>query len=205
MTKRLMIMAAGTGGHIFPGIAIAQTMRARGWEVSWLGTAHGMETDLVPKAGIAMDSIDFAGLRGKGLGHTVKGAFKMLNSFLACRRILASRKPDVVLGMGGYVTVPGGLMARLRGVPLALVNADAALLLSNKTLAPIAQRVLCGCPGDFGTAAGKAVGPGNPVRRQLRVPLSQSRHQPHRRRGQRPQRPRRSPSHRPARVVDVLR
>ncbi|MBQ5941193.1 undecaprenyldiphospho-muramoylpentapeptide beta-N-acetylglucosaminyltransferase [Massilia sp. AB1] len=162
-----MIMAAGTGGHIFPGIAIAQTMRARGWEVSWLGTAHGMETDLVPKAGIPMDSIDFAGLRGKGLGHTVKGAFKMLNAFLSCRRILAQRKPDVVLGMGGYVTVPGGLMARMRGVPLALVNADAALLLSNKTLAPMADRVLFGFPADFGKAADRAVVTGNPVRQAI--------------------------------------
>ncbi|MEH6435339.1 undecaprenyldiphospho-muramoylpentapeptide beta-N-acetylglucosaminyltransferase [Massilia sp. DD77] len=165
--KKLMIMAAGTGGHIFPGIAIAQTMRARGWEVSWLGTAHGMETELVPKAGIPMDSIDFAGLRGKGLGHTVKGAFKMLGAFLSCRRILARRKPDVVLGMGGYVTVPGGLMARLRGVPLALVNADAALLLSNKTLAPMADRVLFGFPADFGKAADRAVVTGNPVRQAI--------------------------------------
>ena len=88
--KRLMIMAAGTGGHIFPGIAIAQTMRARGWEVSWLGTAHGMETELVPKAGIPMDSIDFAGLRGKGLGHTIKGAFKMLGALSLAADILAS-------------------------------------------------------------------------------------------------------------------
>ncbi|RZA28580.1 MAG: UDP-N-acetylglucosamine--N-acetylmuramyl-(pentapeptide) pyrophosphoryl-undecaprenol N-acetylglucosamine transferase, partial [Lysobacteraceae bacterium] len=159
--KKLMIMAAGTGGHIFPGIAIAQTMRARGWDVSWLGTAHGMETDLVPKAGIPMDSIDFAGLRGKGLMHTVSGAFKMAASFLACRRILGRRKPDVVLGMGGYVTVPGGMMARTRGIPLALVNADAALLLSNKTLAPLAGRVLFGFPADFGKAAGKAVVTGN--------------------------------------------
>ncbi|MGG7603776.1 undecaprenyldiphospho-muramoylpentapeptide beta-N-acetylglucosaminyltransferase [Massilia sp. BKSP1R2A-1] len=165
--KKLMIMAAGTGGHIFPGIAIAQTMRARGWEVSWLGTAHGMETDLVPKAGIPMDSIDFAGLRGKGLKHTITGAFKMLGSFVSCRRYLAKRAPSVVLGMGGYVTVPGGMMARSRGVPLALVNADAALLLSNKTLAPIAQRVLFGFPADFGKAAGKAVVTGNPVRQQI--------------------------------------
>ena len=112
MTKKLMIMAAGTGGHIFPGIAIAQTMRARGWEVSWLGTAHGMETELVPKAGIDMDTIDFAGLRGKGLAHTIKGAFKMAAAFATCRRYLAARRPDVVLGMGGYVTVPGGVMAR---------------------------------------------------------------------------------------------
>ncbi|MEX5746440.1 undecaprenyldiphospho-muramoylpentapeptide beta-N-acetylglucosaminyltransferase [Massilia sp. X63] len=165
--KKLMIMAAGTGGHIFPGIAIAQTMRARGWEVSWLGTAHGMEKELVPKAGIPMDSIDFAGLRGKGIGHTITGAFKMAASFLAVRRYLGQRKPDVVLGMGGYVTVPGGMMARTRGVPLALVNADAALLLSNKTLAPIAQRVLFGFPADFGRAAGKAVVTGNPVRQQI--------------------------------------
>jgi UDP-N-acetylglucosamine--N-acetylmuramyl-(pentapeptide) pyrophosphoryl-undecaprenol N-acetylglucosamine transferase len=167
MTKRLMIMAAGTGGHIFPGIAIAQTMRARGWEVSWLGTAHGMETELVPKAGIPMDTIDFAGLRGKGLGHTVKGAFKMAASFITCRRYLGNRRPDVVLGMGGYVTVPGGLTARSRGIPLALVNADAALLLSNKTLAPVAQRVLFGFPADFGKAADKAVVTGNPVRQQI--------------------------------------
>ncbi|MGH8853436.1 MAG: undecaprenyldiphospho-muramoylpentapeptide beta-N-acetylglucosaminyltransferase [Telluria sp.] len=175
-SKRLLIMAAGTGGHIFPGIAIAQTMRARGWEVSWLGTAHGMETELVPKAGIAMDSIDFAGLRGKGLAHTVKGVFKMAASFLACRRIIGRRQPDVVLGMGGYVTVPGGMMARSRGVPLALINADAALLLSNKTLAPIAQRVLFGFPADFGKAAGKAVVTGNPVRQQiLDLPLPAAR------------------------------
>jgi len=167
MTKRLMIMAAGTGGHIFPGIAIAQTMRARGWDVSWLGTAHGMEGEIVPKHGIAMDTIDFAGMRGKGLGHTVTGAFKMLASFAACRRYLGARKPDVVLGMGGYVTVPGGMMARARGIPLALVNADAALLLSNKTLAPLAQRVLFGFPADFGKAASKAVVTGNPVRAEI--------------------------------------
>jgi UDP-N-acetylglucosamine--N-acetylmuramyl-(pentapeptide) pyrophosphoryl-undecaprenol N-acetylglucosamine transferase len=167
MTKKLMIMAAGTGGHIFPGIAIAQEMRARGWEVSWLGTAHGMEREIVPKHGIAMDSIDFAGLRGKGLGHTVTGAFKMVGAFAACRRIMGERKPDVVLGMGGYVTVPGGMMARARGVPLALVNADAALLLSNKTLTPMAQRVLFGFPADFGKAAGKAVVTGNPVRKEI--------------------------------------
>jgi UDP-N-acetylglucosamine--N-acetylmuramyl-(pentapeptide) pyrophosphoryl-undecaprenol N-acetylglucosamine transferase len=165
--KRLMIMAAGTGGHIFPGIAIAQTMRARGWDVTWLGTAHGMERDLVPKAGIEMDTIDFAGMRGKGIGHTMKGALKLVASFFTCRGVLARRKPDVVLGMGGYVTVPGGMMARMRGVPLALVNADAALLLSNKTLAPLAQRVLFGFPADFGSAAGKAIVTGNPVRKEI--------------------------------------
>ena len=165
--KRLMIMAAGTGGHIFPGIAIAQTMRARGWEVSWLGTALGMEQDIVPKHGIEMDAIDFSGMRGKGLQHTLAGAFKLTASFATCLRIMARRKPDVVLGMGGYVTVPGGMMARLRRIPLALVNADAALLLSNKTLTPLAQRVLFGFPADFGRAAGKASVTGNPVRKEI--------------------------------------
>ena len=165
--KKLMIMAAGTGGHIFPGVAIAQTMRERGWRVTWLGTAHGMECEFVPQQGIEMDTIDFAGLRGKGIKHTITGAFKMAASFAACLRYLRQRQPDVVLGMGGYVTVPGGLMARTRGIPLALVNADAALLLSNKTLTPLASRVLFGFPADFGNAAGKAVVTGNPVRQAI--------------------------------------
>ncbi|WP_426112073.1 undecaprenyldiphospho-muramoylpentapeptide beta-N-acetylglucosaminyltransferase [Massilia sp. PWRC2] len=165
--KRLLIMAAGTGGHIFPGIAIAHTMAARGWQVSWLGTATGMEQQLVPKAGIAMDAIDFTGMRGKGWRHTVTGAFKLAASFASCFAILGRRRPDVVLGMGGYVCVPGGVMARLRGVPLVLVNADAALLLSNKTLAPLARRVLFGFPADFGRAAGKATVTGNPVRQAI--------------------------------------
>ena len=165
--KRLMIMAAGTGGHIFPGLAIAQTMRARGWEVTWLGTSTGMEQELVPKHGIAMDSINFTGMRGKGLKHSLDGALKMVKAFAACFGYIGSRKPDVVMGMGGYVTVPGGLMSRMRGVPLVLVNADAALLLSNKTLVPFADRVCFGFPANFGAAASKAVVTGNPVRREI--------------------------------------
>jgi UDP-N-acetylglucosamine--N-acetylmuramyl-(pentapeptide) pyrophosphoryl-undecaprenol N-acetylglucosamine transferase len=126
-----------------------------------------MEQDLVPKHGIQMDSINFTGMRGKGLAHTIGGAFKMLGAFAACFGFVGRRKPDVVLGMGGYVTVPGGLMARLRGVPLALVNADAALLLSNKSLTPMAAKVCFGFPADFGAAAGKAVVTGNPVRKEI--------------------------------------
>jgi len=178
--KRLLIMAAGTGGHIFPGLAIADTMRTRGWQVSWLGTTHGMERELVPKHGVEMDSIVFAGLRGKGLMHTVKGVWQMIASFGACYGIIGKRRPDVVLGMGGYVTVPGGAMARLRGVPLALVNADAALLLSNKTLAPLADKVLFGFPADFGKAAAKAEVTGNPVRKEIMaLPLPATRYAGH--------------------------
>lgn len=165
--KRLMIMAAGTGGHIFPGLAIADTMRVRGWQVSWLGTTHGMECEIVPRYGIEMDRIEFRGLRGKGLAHTLRGIVRLVMSFPNCFGILGRRKPDVVLGMGGYVTVPGGVMAKLRGVPLALVNADAALLLSNKTLTPLAKRVLFGFPANFGNAANKAVVTGNPVRKEI--------------------------------------
>ncbi|HWT72264.1 MAG TPA: undecaprenyldiphospho-muramoylpentapeptide beta-N-acetylglucosaminyltransferase [Oxalicibacterium sp.] len=165
--KKLLIMAAGTGGHIFPGLAIADTMRARGWQVSWLGTTHGMEGELVPKHGIAMDTIAFSGLRGKGLMHTVKGALRLFASFSTCRSIFARRDPDVVLGMGGYVTVPGGWMARMRGTPLVLINADAALMLSTKSLVSSAERVLFGFPADFGAAADKAIVTGNPVRAEI--------------------------------------
>jgi UDP-N-acetylglucosamine--N-acetylmuramyl-(pentapeptide) pyrophosphoryl-undecaprenol N-acetylglucosamine transferase len=165
--KRLLIMAAGTGGHIFPGLAIAQTMRERGWQVSWLGTSHGMERDIVPKHGIEMDTVEFAGLRGKGLMHTARGMLKMAGAFASCFSIIGRRQPDVILGMGGYVTVPGGVMAKLRSVPLVLVNADAALLLSNKALVPMARRVLFGFPADFGSAASKALVTGNPVRREI--------------------------------------
>jgi UDP-N-acetylglucosamine--N-acetylmuramyl-(pentapeptide) pyrophosphoryl-undecaprenol N-acetylglucosamine transferase len=165
--KKLLIMAAGTGGHIFPGLAIADTMRERGWQVSWLGTTHGMEGELVPKHGIEMDTIAFSGLRGKGLMHTVKGALRLFASFGTCRSIFSRRNPDVVLGMGGYVTVPGGWMARLRGIPLVLINADAALMLSTKSLVSSAQRVLFGFPADFGAAAGKAIVTGNPVRAEI--------------------------------------
>lgn len=170
--RRLLIMAAGTGGHIFPGLAIAETMRARGWEVTWLGTRHGMEQRLVTQHGITLDSIDFSGMRGKGMRHTLAGIGKLVAGLAGCLRILRRRAPDVVLGMGGYVTVPGGLMARLCGIPLVLVNADAALLLSNRVLTPLAQRVLFGLPAVSGRTAGKAVVTGNPVRADiLALPL----------------------------------
>jgi len=177
--KRVMIMAAGTGGHIFPGLAIAQCMRGRGWDCSWLGTLHGMERDLVPRHAIPMESLDFSGMRGKGLRHSVTGAFKLVASFWRCFQILKRVRPDVVVGMGGYVTLPGGLMARLLGIPLVLVNADAALLLSTKLLMPCADRVLLGLPmstnaapsvapvSDTSTKHAKLCVTGNPIREDI--------------------------------------
>jgi len=165
--KKLMIMAAGTGGHIFPGLAIADMMRERGWEVSWLGTSTGMECQLVPKHGIAMDKLEFTGLRGKGWKHTASGAYKLVKSFFSCLKIIGSRRPDVVLGMGGYVTVPGGLMAVLRGKPLVLMNADAALLLSNKALRPFASKLLFGLPSAEHVTHTKLQVTGNPIRKEI--------------------------------------
>jgi UDP-N-acetylglucosamine--N-acetylmuramyl-(pentapeptide) pyrophosphoryl-undecaprenol N-acetylglucosamine transferase len=114
-----------------------------------------------------MDRIAFSGLRGKGLKHTLRGVWRLAASVVTCFRVIGKRRPDVVLGMGGYVTVPGGVMASLRGVPLVLANADAGLLLSNKVLTPFARRVLFGFAGDAGRAAGKVAVTGNPVRDEI--------------------------------------
>ena len=114
----LVIMAAGTGGHIMPGLAVARELQARGWQVSWLGTSHGMENRLVPPSGLPMDTIDFAGLRGKGAFGALRGGVQLLKALVACRGILKRRQADAVLGMGGYVCFPGGLMAAVLGKPL---------------------------------------------------------------------------------------
>ncbi len=171
--KKLMIMAAGTGGHIFPGLAIAATMRAHGWQVTWLGTSHGMEGPLVAAHGIEMDVLEFSGLRGKGLRHSIGGVMRLVSSFFRSVGYMRKRQPDVVLGMGGYVTVPGGVSARWSGKPLVVVNADAALLLSNKALLPAARKVLFGFPVDFAAdpqlakLEKKALVTGNPVRAEI--------------------------------------
>lgn len=166
-SRTLLIMAAGTGGHIMPGLAVADAMRARGWQVHWLGTRHGMENRLVPPHQIPLHTVSFSGLRGKGWRHTVAGVFKLLAATLVSWRLMGKLRPAVVLGMGGYATVPGGWAARLRRAPLAVVNADASLLLSNQALAAAAQRVLFGFAGDYGRLAAKAKHTGNPVRQEI--------------------------------------
>ena len=124
MTARhLIVMAAGTGGHVIPGLAVAREMQSRGWSVSWLGTPAGIENRLVPPSGIALDVVAFTGLRGKGLLHTLTGGVRLLGAFWRCLQIIRSRRANAVLGMGGYVCFPGGVMAALLGRPLVLVNA----------------------------------------------------------------------------------
>ena len=167
--SHLVVMAAGTGGHVIPGLAVAREMQRRGWSVSWLGTRDGMENRLVPpeRSGIALDRIAFSGLRGKGLVHTLTGGLRLLHAFWPCLRILRRRRADAVLGMGGYVCFPGGLMASLLGKPLVLVNADASLLMSNKALLPVADRVAFGFDGAAAARTKQAVVTGNPVRAEI--------------------------------------
>ncbi|CAG1017323.1 UDP-N-acetylglucosamine--N-acetylmuramyl-(pentapeptide) pyrophosphoryl-undecaprenol N-acetylglucosamine transferase [Burkholderiaceae bacterium] len=165
--RHLVIMAAGTGGHVIPGLAVAREMQQRGWTVSWLGTTHGMENKLVPPSGIPMDNITFSGVRGKGVVHTMTGGIRMLGAFWRCLQILRARRANAVLGMGGYVTFPGGVMAALLGKPLMLVNADAGLLMSNKALLPVADRIAFGFDGEAVAKIKQAIVTGNPVRAEI--------------------------------------
>ena len=166
--KHLVVMAAGTGGHVIPGLAVAAEMQRRGWSVSWLGTQTGMENRLVPPAGIMLDRVSFAGMRGKGPLGNFLGAMKLLIAFRTCSRLLMKRRADAVLGMGGYVCFPAGWMAWLQARPLLLVNADASLLLSNKALQWPARKIAFGFAGEASEAMGKkAVVTGNPVRAEI--------------------------------------
>ena len=174
--KHLVVMAAGTGGHVIPGLAVAREMQSRGWSVSWLGTLQGIENKLVPPTGIPIDRLAFSGLRGKGLLHALTGAARLFAAFWTCFKILRKRGATAVLGMGGYVCFPGGLIAAVLGKPLVLVNADAALLLSNQALLPFADCIAFGFDGAAANRTRKAVVTGNPVRAEIEaLPAPQQR------------------------------
>lgn len=166
--KRLMVMAGGTGGHVFPGLAVAQYLMAQGWQVRWLGTADRMEADLVPKHGIDIEFIRISGLRGKGVKAMLAAPFRIFNAWRQARAIMRAWKPDVVLGMGGYVSGPGGLAAKSCGIPVVLHEQNGIAGLTNKWLAKIATKVMQAFPGAFPDA--EVVG--NPVRTDvLALPL----------------------------------
>ena len=158
-----MVMAGGTGGHVFPGLAVAHWMQARGWRVVWLGNASGMEATLVPKHGIAMEYVRFGGVRGKGLQTKLMLPVNLLRACSQSLRALRSVKPDVVLGMGGYITFPAGLMSKLSGTPLVLHEQNSIAGLANKVLAHVAKRVLVAFPN----ALPNAEWTGNPIRAEL--------------------------------------
>lgn len=162
-SRTIMIMAGGTGGHVMPGLAVAAEMRARDWSVVWLGNPSGMEATLVPKHGIAMQWVRMGGVRGKGLATKLLLPLRLLTAFRDSLRALRATRPAVVLGMGGYVAFPGGMMARLLRRPLVVHEQNSVAGLTNRLLARVADRVLEAFPG---TLAG-AQCTGNPLRAEM--------------------------------------
>ena len=158
-----MIMAGGTGGHVFPGLAVADALRAQNWCVVWLGAKSGMEAALVSARGYEMAAVDFSGLRGKGPMAWMVLPAKLLIAFWQSARAIRRHRPDVVLGMGGYISFPGGMMAALLGRPLAIHEQNSVAGLANRVLAAVADRVLCAFPG----AISGAVATGNPIRAEI--------------------------------------
>ncbi|MDR0564996.1 MAG: undecaprenyldiphospho-muramoylpentapeptide beta-N-acetylglucosaminyltransferase [Azoarcus sp.] len=161
--KTVLVMAGGTGGHIFPGIAIAECLRGRGWDVVWLGNPDGMEARLVPPHGYRMEWLRFGALRGKGLLRKLMLPFNLLRGCWRAWQVLSRVRPDAVVGLGGYITFPAGLMAALRGFPLVLHEQNSVAGLANKVLARFASRVLSGFPD----ALRGARWVGNPVRDEI--------------------------------------
>lgn len=163
MSKKALVMAGGTGGHIMPGLAVAVELKQRGWQVQWLGNPEKMEGKLVPQHGIELLPMAFSGLRGKGLASLVKLPFTMLTACFAARRAIKHAKPDMVLGMGGYVSFPGALIAKLAGIPVVVHEQNAVAGTANKSIAKFATKVLTGFPNVLPNA--QMVG--NPVRQDL--------------------------------------
>jgi UDP-N-acetylglucosamine--N-acetylmuramyl-(pentapeptide) pyrophosphoryl-undecaprenol N-acetylglucosamine transferase len=161
--KKLMVMAGGTGGHVFPGLAVAKQLQQQGWDIRWLGTADRMEADLVPKHGIDIDFIKVKGIRGQGFLKLIKAPFQIGNAVVQARRYMQAWQPDAVLGMGGYVSGPGGIAAWLLGIPIILHEQNAVAGLTNQWLAKIAKKVFQAFPGAFPDA--EVVG--NPVRQDV--------------------------------------
>lgn len=164
--KKLLIMAGGTGGHVFPGIALAEAFAERGVESVWLGTEGGMEKAWVEKAGIPFDCIRIKGLRGNGLLGWIKAPFNIIRAWWQARRIIAREAPDLVLGMGGFVCGPGGLAAKSLGIRLALHEQNAIPGMTNKWLTPLAWKVICAFPQSV-LRGEQVVTLGNPVRAGL--------------------------------------
>jgi UDP-N-acetylglucosamine--N-acetylmuramyl-(pentapeptide) pyrophosphoryl-undecaprenol N-acetylglucosamine transferase len=158
--KCALIMAGGTGGHIFPGLAVAEALRERGWRVHWLGTPGSMESQIVPPRGFAFEAIDFSGVRGKGLVTLALLPLRLLRAFWQSLQVVRRVRPDVLVGLGGYVTFPGGMMGVLMGKPLVLHEQNSVAGMANKVLAGVADRVFTAFPG----VLKKAQWVGNPLR-----------------------------------------
>ncbi len=163
MSRSILIMAGGTGGHIFPALAVADQLRERGWKIVWLGSKTGMESTLVPQHGYEIEWLRISGLRGKGVVRALLLPLNLLIAFWQAARVIFRRRPDVVLGMGGYVSFPGGMMAAFLARPLVLHEQNAVSGLANKVLSIVADRILVAFPN----ALKNAQWTGNPVRREI--------------------------------------
>lgn len=160
MSKCVLVMAGGTGGHIFPGLAVAEALRSLGWRVHWLGNRDGMEGRLVPPRGFAFESIDFSGVRGKGLLTLALLPLRLLKAFWQSLRVIRRVRPDVLVGLGGYITFPAGMVGVLLGKPLVLHEQNSVAGMANRVLAGVADRVYTAFPD----VLKKAQWVGNPLR-----------------------------------------
>ncbi|HRE19323.1 MAG TPA: UDP-N-acetylglucosamine--N-acetylmuramyl-(pentapeptide) pyrophosphoryl-undecaprenol N-acetylglucosamine transferase, partial [Rhodocyclaceae bacterium] len=158
--KTILIMAGGTGGHIFPALAVAEKLRADGWRVVWLGNPDGMESRLVPQHGFEIRWLNFGALRGKGLLRKLMLPINLLRGMWQARQVIKHLQPDVVLGLGGYISFPGGMMASWLNRPLVIHEQNSVAGLANRVLAGVADRVLTGFP----EVLKKGEWVGNPVR-----------------------------------------
>lgn len=173
LTKTLMVMAGGTGGHVYPAMAVADHLKAEGWHIVWLCTEGGMENRLIEGKGYSQAMIHMQGVRGKGLLGWVLLPVKLAKALSQSMRAIKEHQPDVVLGMGGFAAFPGGLMAKLLGKPLVIHEQNSVAGLTNKVLAKLATRVLAAFPAAFGD---KAALVGNPVREDItRLPAPETR------------------------------
>jgi UDP-N-acetylglucosamine--N-acetylmuramyl-(pentapeptide) pyrophosphoryl-undecaprenol N-acetylglucosamine transferase len=166
--RTILVMAGGTGGHVMPALAVADCMRSRGWRVVWLGSKQGMEATLVPKHAYQIEWIRFSGLRGKGVVRLALTPLNLLVAFWQSARAIFRVRPDVVLGMGGYISFPGGMMASLLNRPLVVHEQNCIAGLANRVLAGVADYILSGFPG----VLRKSQWVGNPVRESIaQLPL----------------------------------
>ncbi|MFB0935929.1 MAG: undecaprenyldiphospho-muramoylpentapeptide beta-N-acetylglucosaminyltransferase [Propionivibrio sp.] len=163
MSKTLLVMAGGTGGHVFPGLAVADLLAARGWKIVWMGNPDSFEARTVPSRGYEMAWVRFGALRGKGLLRKLLLPVALLSGFWQALREIRRIRPDVVLGMGGYVSFPGGMMAVLLNRPLVIHEQNSIAGLANRVLSKVAERVVCGFP----EALPKSTWVGNPVRPEI--------------------------------------
>ena len=161
--RTALVMAGGTGGHIFPGLAVAQALRERGWRVHWLGAPDSMESRLVPARGFALETIAFAGVRGKGFKTLALLPLRLARALMQSAHVLRRVRPDVVLGFGGYISLPAGLMAALLRIPLVLHEQNSVAGAANRVLSRLAKRVFCAFPGAL--PSGHYVG--NPLRTEF--------------------------------------